>query len=403
MKKLSTVAWRNLKRKMSRTVLLSGSAAITAFILFASYFFVFSMERSIAASSSRLGADLMVVPKGFGGQAGDMIISGTPTKFYMPGTVLDKIRTIGEVDAASPQLYLQTVSTVCCQTSGDFPVVAYDPNTDFTLKNWMASDKKIGKYDLIAGANAGGKNYVYHFDNEYMQEWVTLFGKDFLLRNMIFPTGMGTDKTLFITMDAARELNDKKGNKLHFPKGNISIVLVKSKPGMEEFVKRQIDRMNLNVDIVKGSGLQDTVNKQVFPVKMMSYMMIGLVLIMSALQVMTMFSALISERRKEIGMLRAMGASRAVTFRLLLMEAGFASVIGAAIGSLLAAAALYDNRILILQLLQLPMLFPDWTTGMLIGAVTTVATTLIAIIAAFIPVRSALKLQPYEAIREGEY
>ncbi|GED13293.1 ABC transporter permease [Aneurinibacillus migulanus] len=401
MKKLSTVAWRNLKRKMSRTVLLAGSAAITAFILFVSYFFVFSMERSIDASSSRLGAGLMVVPKGFGGQAGDMIISGTPTKFYMPESVVGKIRTIGEVEIASPQLYLETVSTVCCQTSGDFPVVAYDPKTDFTLKNWTATEKQIGKYDLIAGSEAGGKNYIYHFDNEFMEEWVTLFGKDFMLKNMIFPTGMGTDKTLFITMDAARELNHKK-NKLDFPEGSISIVLVKTKPGMEEFVKRQIERLNLNVDVVKGSGLQETVNKQVFPVKMMSYMMIGLVLIMSALQVMTMFTALISERQKEIGMLRAMGASRAVTFRLLLMEAGFASVIGASIGSLAAGAALYDNRILILQLLQLPMLFPDWSTGILIGLGTTAVTTLIAIAAAFFPVRSALKLQPYEAIREGE-
>jgi putative ABC transport system permease protein len=402
MKKLSTVAWRNLRRKMSRTVMLAGSAAITAFILFTSYFFVHSMERSIAASSSRLGASLMVVPKGFGGQAGDMIISGMPTQFYMPETVLDKVRMISEVEAASPQLHLETVSTVCCQTSGDFPVVAYDPKTDFTLKNWTAAQKKIEKYDLIAGAEAGGKNYIYHFDNEYMQEWVTLFGKDFMLKNMIFPTGMGTDKTLFITLDAARELNHKN-NKLDFPENSISIILVKTKPGMEEFVKRQIERMNLGVDVVKGSGLQETVKSQIFPVKMMSYMMIGLVLIMSALQVMTIFTALISERQKEIGMLRAMGASRAVTFRLLLMEAGFASVIGAAVGSLLAGAALYDNRILILQLLQLPMLFPDWPTGLLIGAGTTVVTTFIAVFAAFFPIRSTLKLQPYEAIREGEY
>lgn len=402
MKKLSTVAWRNLKRKMSRTVLLAGSAAITAFILFTSYFFVFSMERSIAASASRLGASLMVVPKGFGGQAGDMIISGTPTTFYMPAEITDKIRTIKEVEAASPQLYLETISTVCCQVSGDFPVVAYDPKTDFTLKNWTAADKQIGTYDLIAGAEAGGKNYIYHLDNEYMQEWVTLFGKDFMLKNMIFPTGMGTDKTLFITLDAARELNHKQ-NKLDFPPNSISIVLVKTQPEMEEFVKRQIERMNLNVDVVKGSGLQETVNKQVFPVKMMSYMMIGLVLVMSALQVMTMFTALISERQKEIGMLRAMGASRMVTFRLLLMEAGFASVIGAAVGSLAAGAALYDNRILILQVLQLPMLFPNWSTGLLIGLGTTIVTTFIAIVAAFFPVRSALKLQPYEAIREGEY
>lgn len=402
MKSLSIVAKRNLKRKMSRTVMLAGSAAITAFVLFTSYFFVFSMERSIAASSSRLGADLMVVPKGFGEQAGAMIISGTSTKFYMPKSNLDKIRTISEIQMATPQLYLETVPLVCCQMAGKYPVVAFDPKTDFTLKNWLAMDKPLGKYDLIAGSEAGGKNYLYFIDNPAMEENIVLFGKSFRLNNMIFPTGMGTDKTIFIRMDAAEELHNQGTIKLNFPKDSISIVLIKVKPGMQEFVKRQIERMDLNVDVVEGSGLQQTVTNQVLPVKMLSYIMIGLVIVMSALQVMTMFSALISERRKEIGMLRAMGASRGVTYRILLMEAGYASLIGAAIGSFLGGAALYDNKTQIFQLLKLPMLFPDWPTGLLIGSVATIVTTLVAVVAAYFPVRSTLKLEPYEAIREGE-
>ena len=49
--------------------------------------------------------------------------------------------------------------------------------------------------------------------------------------------------------------------------------------------------------------------------------MIAMVILMSSLQVMTMFTALVSERRKEIGMLRAMGATRFSTYRLLLLEA----------------------------------------------------------------------------------
>ena len=380
--------------------MLAGSAAITAFILFTSYFFVFSMEKSISASANRLGADLMIVPKGYGGQAGDMIVSGTATKFYMPGEIINKIKTISEVEQASPQIYMETLPLICCQVEGHFPVVAFDPKTDFTIKSWLAMDKPFEKFDYIAGAEAGGANYLYAMDNPAMEEVTVMFDKEFTMKIPLFPTGMGTDKTIFIHIDAAKEVN--AGEK-YFPENSVSTILVKTQPGMQEFVKRQIERMNLDVDVVVGSGLKQTVEKQVLPVKALSYIMIGLVIIMSALQVATMFTALISERKKEIGMLRAMGASRGVTFRILLMEAGIASFIGARIGSLLGGAALYDNKTLIFQLLQLPLLFPNWPTGLLIGSVATLFTTIIAVVAAYFPVRSTLKLQPYEAIREGEY
>lgn len=222
---------------------MAGSAGLTAFILFASYFFVHSMERSIEASSSRLGADLLVVPKGFGNQAGDLINSGNATPFYMDKQVLDHIESIPEVEKATAQIYLETVSTVCCRTQGDFPIVAFDPITDFTLRHWMANKKELGKYDILIGSAAGGENFLFHYDNEYVEEWVTLFGKDFSVKGVMFPTGMGTDNTIFMHMDAAHELNGKEGSGLNFPQGQISIVLVKTDPGMESFVKREIEKL----------------------------------------------------------------------------------------------------------------------------------------------------------------
>ncbi|HJV44527.1 MAG TPA: FtsX-like permease family protein [Bacillota bacterium] len=399
---LAVIAWRNLKRKISRTMLLAGSAAITAFILFASYFFIGSMQRSVEASSERLGADLIIVPKGYGSAAGEMIISGNPTPFYMPSSVLEKIRSIPEIEQVTAQLYLQTVSTVCCRTEGDFPIIAFDPNQDFTLKPWLAKKSLMGKYDVIIGSDAGGENFLYHYDDENVEEWITLFGKDFFVHNVLFPTGMGTDKTIFITMDAANELRNTPNTVMTFPPGSVSVVLVKAKPGMESLISRELDKLGLPVDVVKGKGLKDAVQRQVFPVKLLSYLMITLVLVMSSLQVMAMFSALISERRKEIGMMRAMGAGRGSVVFLLLAEAGMVSSIGALIGSLLSAAALYDNRIQIMQILKLPLLFPTAGTGFMIALGTIGITTILSLVAAYLPVRGILKIEPYEAIREGE-
>ncbi|MGD8188791.1 ABC transporter permease [Brevibacillus ginsengisoli] len=402
MQKVTTVAWRNLKRKPARTVLLAGSAAMTAFLLFASYFFLYSMEQSVTASSARLGADLLVVPDGFGSQAGEMMISGNPTKFYMKDDIIPKIEQLPEVEQVAPQLYLETVKTVCCRVEGDFPIVAFDPTKDFTLKAWMASNREFKPYDLLIGSNAGGKNFIYHLDYQAVQEKVVLFNETFLVQNVLFPTGMGTDHTIFMNLATAREIASKQKSELNVGPHDISVLLIKTKPNTEEFVKRQIERMNLPIDVVKGSGLREALTNQLFPVKFLSYTMIVLMIIMSAMQVATMFSAIISERRKEIGMIRAMGATKGTTYKLLLWEAGLASMIGGVVGSVLSAAMLYDNRALILQLVKLPLLFPNVSSGVGIGLIVSAVTVLIAICAAYFPVRSALKVEPYEAIREGE-
>lgn len=403
MNSLWVVAWRNIKRKSSRSALLAGSAAIAALLLFVSYFFVFSMERSLKASSQRLGADLLVVPKGVGDHAGDMMIAGKVSAFYMPETVVERIEQIPEVEQAAPQLYLKTVSTVCCGTEGDFPVVAFDPQRDFTLKNWVAeTSRSYDKYDVIIGSKAGGGNYLYHYDDDYSVQWVTLFGKEFMIRNVLFPTGMGTDDTIFMRLDAAREMSGNKDLGMDIPKDQISVVLVKTEAGMDEFVKREIERMNLAVDVVKGSGLQEVVNRQIFPIKLFSYLMIMVMIVMSGFQVMTIFSALVNERRKEIGMLRAMGAARVTVYRLLLAEAMLSGLIGSSLGALTGAALLYDNRALILKFLTLPLVFPDWISGFGIGLAVMCAVTGISVLAAFLPVNRMLREQPYQSMREGE-
>ena len=100
----------------------------------------------------------------------------------------------------------------------------------------MAKDKELGKYEILIGSEAGGQNFLYHYDNEYVEEWVVLFEKDFLVKGVMFPTGMGTDNTIFMSLDSANELNGKpRKSGLNFPINQISIILLKVKPGMKSF------------------------------------------------------------------------------------------------------------------------------------------------------------------------
>ena len=396
-------AWRNLWRKPLRSSLLLVSTALTAAILFLSYFFINSMDRSLTASESRFGADVMVVPKNYGAVAQQVMVSGEISPFYMPASVLDKLRQIPEIEQMSPQLYLETYSGACCQVTGDFPVVAFDPKTDFTLQGFMSVEGKAFRPNsIVLGSDAGASNAISHLRYKSYSEKIELFGSKFEVARVLFPSGTGADKTIFMSIDTARALRDAGNNELKFPKDSVSVVLVKTRPGDDEFVKRQIERHIPGVSAVTGNKLRETINKQLFPLRLLSYAMIVIVLSMAGLQSMTLFSAMVNERMREIAMFRALGAGKWAVYRLLFSKAWLASLVGGSIGVFLVATTLYDNRWEITKTFQLPLMFPDLLMTIWLSGGAVLVTGVISVVAAAVPIAGILRQNPYDAIREGE-
>lgn len=398
------MVWNNLLRKPFRTLLLVTSSAVAASTLFLSYFFLNSMDRSLSATGERFGADVMVVPKGYGAAAQQLLLSGTVSSFYMPQTVLDRVQAIPEVVAASPQLYLETFSGTCCQVEGNFPIVAFDPKTDFTLKPWVSNvgGRAFSADSIIIGSEAGGRNAINHLEYQSYEEHVSLFQHRFVVSHLLYPTGTDADKTIFMDIEKVRELRKSPQTTLKFPENSISVVLVKTKPGDQEYVRHLIEQKIPEVSAVTGAAVRETVEKQLFPLKLLCYSMIGIVLVMAGMQAMTLFSAIVSERKREIGMFRALGASKGTVYRLLLQEAAGAAWIGGAVGVLATIIVLYDNRTLIRKGIHLPLLFPGWGPSLLIAASAILLTVGMGVFAAWVPIRSILNQQPYLAIREGE-
>ena len=75
----------------------------------------------------------------------------------MPQDNLDKIAALPGVKAASPQLYLSTLTGASCCSVADMFLVAYDPRTDFTIQPWLITKFGTG---LKLGEAVGG-TYVF--------------------------------------------------------------------------------------------------------------------------------------------------------------------------------------------------------------------------------------------------
>lgn len=103
------------------------------------------------------------------------------------------------------------------------------------------------------------------------------------------------------------------------------------------------------------------------------------------------------QRSKEIGILRAMGATQRQMLRIFLLQGGIVGFFGSLLGSLLAGG--------FLMLWQLLARNPDGTPMFVIGvepglvAIAAGGASLVGILAALLPARRAAKLDPVVAIR----
>ena len=112
------------------------------------------------------------------------------------------------------------------------------------------------------------------------------------------------------------------------------------------------------------------------------------------------FNILVTQRTRELGLLRALGASGRQVMGSVLVEAAAVGLIGSLLGlglGLLLAVGL--KKLLALTGLELPPTALK-VTGVTIGASLLVGT-LITMVASFFPARRAAKVSPIQALREG--
>lgn len=113
------------------------------------------------------------------------------------------------------------------------------------------------------------------------------------------------------------------------------------------------------------------------------------------------FRTVIAERRRDIGMLRAIGTPRRVIRRMFLAESLLQGVLGTALGLvlgwLLAAGAFAAMRPIVAQYMRMqigPPVFEPWTWALAIGL-----GLLVTVLAAVLPARTASRIAPLEAMR----
>jgi putative ABC transport system permease protein len=395
---LIQLAWNNISGNTFRSVVVSLCALLVAAFALFTTLVMRGAETSLRLAINRLGADIVVVPTGSESKIESALLMGIPARFWMPKDNLQKLASIPEVEAVSPQLYLVTLSGASCCSVSDMFMIAYDPGTDFTIRPWLK--KELGESlrlgEVVAGtfisATEGAQN-------------ISVYGYLVTLKANLEPTGTGLDQSMFLTFETAYDIASKSQyqaeSPLDIPEDSISAALIKVKPGSDPAaVAVQIMQSMPDVTPIQSSNLFLSYRKQMTGLLNSIMVILGLTWGLSVVFIGLVFSMAANERRRELGVLRALGATRRFVFQTLLAEASLLALVGGAVGIVLAGLAVYLFRNLLVVSLGFPFLLPSPFVLLLQIGVGLFLAMFTVNVAAFLPAYKFSRQDPAIAMRE---
>jgi len=424
---LYSLPFANLRRKRFRSVALVTALAVVIGAFFADVLLTRSIGNTLEVGVGRLGADVVIVPKGHEQEAQAVLLEGTPNSFFMKESVVDQLKALPEVAQLSPQLFFRPFSYLVCCTTEKVLMVGYDPATDFTIAPWVRYFLSQGQGDeeLVVGARV--KFYPGH--------QIAMFGKMLKVMASLDVTGFGYyDKTAFIPMTGARALiraikENEQAEKLHVRKGfdDLSLAHLFDDKATQELQLHDIDPEGISAIFVK---VKDDVNVKAFAESIPPrfpdlsvvnvraatlsikrqltamldafFLPIIILIVMGTVILAAIFGMSANERRREIGLLRALGATRKKVFQLFLAESCLVAALGCIFGILSGSALLILFKNKIMLSLDLLYIWPGPGIILQVALLTLGVAAFIGIMAGLYPAIQAARLEPYEAFRTNQ-
>jgi putative ABC transport system permease protein len=392
------LALRNITGSAFRSWVVALCALLLASFSLATALVVGGAQESLNRAISRLGADILVVPDGTEGKVESAILMGVPTRVWMPQANLEKIRGVTGVAAVSPQLYLSTLKNASCCTASEMFLVAFDPSTDFTIQPWI---QKNLRSSLTLGEAVGGR-YVFLPEGD---KFLQVYGYMVTLMANTEPTGTALDQSLYFTFDTARDIArlsyTRAVEPLEIPTNSISTALIKVSPEANiSDVAARISAAVPGVNPIPSANLFQSYRVTMSGLLNSFILILGITWVMAILLIGLIFSMAANERRRHLGILRALGATRGVVFRTLVLEAALLAAVGALTGAALSSFAVFLFRSLIINTMGVPFFIPAFPSLVAYIAGGALLVMVFVSLAAMLPAYRISRMEPASAVRD---
>ena len=382
---LTKLVYKNITRRRGRFVftLLGITIGIASFVTFMSM--GGSLKKEIYRETAALGANLVVIPKGSCGYEQLSVLTGDQMPTNISATEIAKIRAIPGLTVVP---FLAQQSAINNKPVG---VSGIEPAATLAFKRWQISQgayfNQPDESGVVLGAVAARQ-----FDLKPGGS-VTIRGEQLPILGILGETGGRDDATLFLSLPVAQRLF-KSADNVSYAAIRVDI-LAETERYIEEI------RVATGLGVVSDKQMLQSVLGIVGTVNITLQLIAAVAVIAAAFGIVNTMMAATYERKREIGILQALGARRRTIFTLFMLESGFYGLIGGLSGVIcgLATAAIATPYI---SQNAFTTLVKGSGSGSLLDVKVIVSSicfsALVAIVAGLYPAWKAARLTPVEAI-----
>lgn len=395
------LALQNILRRPTRTLMLVLAVTLSTGGVFASYTVASGIKDSMDRSFSRMGADLIVVPSKAMVNITSALLTVQPTEEVIDSKIVSEIESLDGIDQAAPQTYLQ-VPIMSGMPECKANLIAFDAKKDFTVLPWIVAraPRKMVPGDILAGnrrAESIGDEIAPG------NQPVNVYGK--LGRSGVGPL----DESFFTTYETVEMLHGKVNKDIsgteslvNFDRSKISAILVKLKFGATPEQARFAIAKLPGVKVVTGANIVTSTRQATTALLGGMLGFTGMMLVSMLIMVSLLFSGIISERRREVGLLRAIGSRHVDVMQMLLAEAVFTTSLGGITGIVFGAGLLLvfqRSLVYYLETLHVDFSWPEPAVILCVAFACAAASALVGLIGALVPAWRASLEEPYLLIQ----
>ena len=385
------IAWKTVSRKMFRNIILALAVSLLVSLLVFALLFNRAVNDDIEAASRKLGADIVLVPADAMHNAEEFILESKKKEFYMDKEVFASVKTLPGIKDATFQVYLETLDSGCCGIIAS-QVIAFDPTTDFVITPWFRdAPPPLKEGEVYIGS------YVYEYLG--LIDTTTLFNHEVKVVGHLFETGTGLDNGVFMHLADLPKVTEGLAGK--YKPGNISIIFLKVQEGVDVgAVTKEIQFMHPNIGIMTRGSIGADVRTTLRDITRVFSITIVISSALAVLLAWSTFTALANERRREVGIFRAIGAHKSHIMKMFLAEAAIISLLGGVFGIGIGNALIHYLAGNFNLLSKLGAYASISLLNVVYSIVAMLAGIAVCLIGAAIPVIRLARLEPLLAIKE---
>lgn len=398
---MGKLIWNSISKRALQSFSLLLSVVVSVAVLFTLLAVSQGVSGGLETSGRRMGADIMLVPEDvvYMMEDTELLLTGAPAPIYMDQSVVDRVWGIDGVSRVTVQFYGQTLSEPCCSTGTEARLVGFDPESDWIIQPWLgeALEGGLAEDQIIVGSGLTG------FESGEGR----IRGQTFRVAGVLEPSGSGLDYSVLMRLDVLRRLAGTAGDfaiyeKMYGPAdGLASAILIEVEPGRENSVSSRLQSID-SVHVIRTASVLDDVAGQMDAVFVVIAGAAALLAAAAVFQIFARFWTMTWDRRNELGLYRALGASEGDLKILLLGEATVFTGGGALLGAL---AGWGLHKLLLSALLKnttFPFLEPSPGRMLLYTAGLLALSLLTGLLSVLVPLSQTAKIDPASAMQKRD-